>query len=88
MTKHASPKMRNTLLAAVTEAAKIKARSDRTLANLICRAVEAGVPQTAVAYAAGVSQAHVSRTLAANRQANEDRRAARASKKARAGGTV
>jgi len=80
----ASAKMRKTLLASVNGAAKTKARSDRMFANLICRAVEHGITQTEVAKAAGVSQAHVSRTIAANRE----RQAARRSKRAESGGTV
>jgi hypothetical protein len=84
----ASANMQKTLLAAVKGAAKTKARSDRMFASLICRAVEAGIPQTAVAYAAGTSQAHVSRTVAANRKLNEERKAARRSKRNNEGGQV
>lgn len=80
--------MRKTLLNAVTLNARALRDSERTLNNLMCRAVERGIPQTAVAKAAGVSQAHVSRTLAANREANEARKAARRSKRSRTGGTV
>lgn len=80
--------MRKTLL----DALKLNARALRdnrtTLDNLICRAVERGIPQTAVAEAAGVSQAHVSRTLAANRKANEARKATRAAKRTKGRGTV
>lgn len=81
-------KTKRTLLAAVSGAAKTKERSDRMFANLIVRAVEAGLPQTEVAEAGGVSQAHVSRTLAANRKANDARRAARRAKRKSEGGTV
>ena len=80
--------MRTTLLEAVRLNARAVRDSQRTLENLMCRCVERGIPQTAVADAAGVSQAHVSRTLAANRKANEQRKAARRSKRKSEGGTV
>jgi hypothetical protein len=80
--------MRKTLLDAVTLNARALRDTERTLNNLMCRAVERGIPQTAVAKAAGVSQAHVSRTLAANRKQNDERNAARRSKRAKSGGTV
>jgi hypothetical protein len=73
--------MRKTLLDAVTLNARALRDTERTLNNLMCRAVERGIPQTTVAKAAGVSQAHVSRTVAANRRANEARKAARRSKR-------
>ena len=81
-------KTRKTLLGAITLNARAVRDSQRTLDNLMCRAVERGIPQTAVAEAAGVSQAHVSRTLAANRKANEARKATRRSKRNREGGKV
>lgn len=80
--------MRKTLLEGIRLNARALIDTERTLNNLMCRAVERGIPQTAVAKAAGVSQAHVSRTLAANREANEARKAARASKRAKGRGTV
>jgi hypothetical protein len=88
MTATKTATMRKTLLDAVTLNARAVRDSERTLNNLMCRAVEHGIPQTAVAKAADVSQAHVSRTLAANRQANEARKAARRAKRSRTGGTV
>lgn len=81
-------KTRRTLLGAISMNARALRDTERTLANLMCRAVERGIPQTAVAEAAGVSQAHVSRTLAASRKANEARKAARRPKRNREGGTV
>lgn len=88
MTGQLSASMRKTLLAAVKGAAKTKARSDRMFENTMLAALKHGIPQTVVAEAAGVSQAHVSRTLAASREADEARKAARRSKRSRAGGTV
>lgn len=78
-------KTKKTLLAAVHGAAKTKARSDRMYDNCILTALKHGVTQTEVANAAGVSQAHVSRLAAANRQAQEARKAQRRSKRAKAG---
>lgn len=80
--------MRKTLLDAVSLNARALRDTERTLNNLMCRCVERGIPQTAVAKAAGVSQAHVSRTLAANREAHEARKAARRSKRLESRGTV
>lgn len=81
-------KTRKALLAAVSGAAKTRARSERMFDNLICTAVKEGLTQVEVAQAAGVSQAHVSRTLAARRKQNEERNAARRSRRQREGGTV
>jgi CRP-like cAMP-binding protein len=81
-------KTKKTLLAAVSGAAKTRERSERMFDNLICRAVEQGITQTEVAAAAGVSQAHVSRTLAANRKQNEARNAARRERRRNEGGKV
>jgi hypothetical protein len=83
-----SPAMRRTLLAAVSGAAKTKARTDRMYENTMLAALKHGIPQTVVAAAAGCSQAHVSRTLSAARRADEDRRAARRSKRAKSGEQV
>ena len=88
MTTDKKTAMRKTLLEAVRLNARALKDTERTLNNLMCRAVERGIPQTAVAQAAGVSQAHVSRTLAANRKANEQRKAARRSRRKSEGGTV
>lgn len=88
MTGQLSANMRRTLLAAVKGAAKTKARSDRMYENAMLAALKHGVQQTAVAEAAGVSQAHVSRTLAAARKSDAERKAARAAKRGRNGGTV
>lgn len=88
MTADKKAAMRKTLLEAIRLNARAVIDSQRTLENLMCRAVERGIPQTAVADAAGVSQAHVSRTLAANREANEARKAARRSKRGQGRGTV
>lgn len=88
MTGQLSASMRRTLIAAVSGAAKTKARSDRMFENTMLAAVKHGIPQTEVAKAAGVSQAHVSRTLAASRRQNETRKAARRSKRGESRGTV
>lgn len=89
-TKPAAKKaaMRKTLLNALKLNARALRDNRTTLDNLIVRAVERGIPQTAVADAAGVSQAHVSRTLTAHRKANEARKAARAAKRSRDGAAV
>ena len=79
---------RRTLIAAVTGAAKTKARSDHMLTNTMLAALKHGIPQTDVARAAGVSQAHVSRTLAAARKGDAARKAARRAKKESGRGTV
>lgn len=81
-------KTRKTLLGAIALNARAIRDSRATLDNLIVRAIERGVPQTAVAEAAGVSQAHVSRTVASGRKANEARKAARRSKRHKGDGTV
>lgn len=81
-------KTRNTLLGAITLNARSIRDSKLTLDNLIVRAVERGIPQMAVAEAAGVSQAHVSRTLAASRKANEARKAQARRRRKREGGKV
>jgi hypothetical protein len=81
-------KTQRTLLDAIGMNARAIRDSRSTLDNLIVRAVERDVPQTAVAEAAGVSQAHVSRTLAANRKANEARKARARSRRRREGRTV
>lgn len=88
MTGTLSANMRKTLLAAVSGAAKTKARSDRMVENTMLAALKHGIPQTAVAKAAGVSQAHVSRTLAAARRQDLARKAVRRSKKEKGRGTV
>lgn len=80
--------MRKTLLSAVSGAAKTKARADRMFENTMLAALKHGIPQTTVAEAAGVSQAHVSRTLTAARNADTARKAARAAKRAQAGEPV
>lgn len=82
------PETKKTLLGAIRLNARSVRDSQATLANLIARAVERGIAQMEVAEAAGVSQAHVSRTLAAYRKQNDARKAARASKRSREGGTV
>ena len=84
----ASAKTKTTLLGAIRANARALRDTERTLENLMCRAVERGIPQTAVAEAAGVSQPHVSRTLAAVRKQNEERKAQARSRRKREGGTV
>ena len=82
------PETKKTLLGAIRLNARAVTDSQRTLSNLIARAVERGIAQTEVAEAAGTSQAHVSRTLAAHRKQAEARKAARRSKRNHEGGTV
>jgi predicted transcriptional regulator len=82
------PETKKTLLGAISLNARAVRDSQLTLSNLIARAVERGIAQTEVAAAAGVSQAHVSRTLAAYRAENEKRQAARRSRRKSEGGTV
>lgn len=82
------PETKTTLLKAISLNARALRDTQTTLSNLIARAVERGIAQTEVAAAAGVSQAHVSRTLAAYRAVNERRKAARRSKRKNEGGTV
>lgn len=77
------PETRKLLLNSITLNARAKRDTERTLDNLICRAVKSGITQTSVAKAAGVSQAHISRTVAENRQRLADQKAARAAKKAK-----
>lgn len=80
------PETKRTLLTAINLNARAIRDSTRTRDNLIARAVESGIPQTEVAKAAGMSQAHVSRTLASYRKLNEERKATRAaSRRAKAG---
>lgn len=76
------------LLTAITLNCRAIADSTRTRDNLIARAVERGITQTEVARAAGMSQAHVSRALAAYRRANEERKAKRRAARRNEGGTV
>lgn len=82
------PETKKTLLGAISLNARAVRDSQATLSNLIARAVERGISQTEVAQAAGTSQAHVSRTLAAYRRRNEERKATRRSRRKREGGTV
>ena len=82
------PETKKTLLNAIRLNASTVRDSQRTLSNLIARAVERGIAQTEVAKAAGTSQAHVSRTLAAYRKQNEERKATRRAKRQHEGGTV
>lgn len=56
--------------------------------NLIIRAARSKVPQTKIAEAAGLSQAHVSRILAAHRKATEARKASARSGRKRETRTV
>ena len=79
------PETKKTLLGAIALNARSIRDGQTTLANLIARSVERGISQVEVAEAAGVSQAHVSRTLAAYRKQNETRKAARRSKRTKAG---
>jgi predicted transcriptional regulator len=81
-------KTKTTLLNAIALNARTIRDSRRTLDNLICRAVERGITQGEVAKAAGVSQAHVSRTLDSTRKANETRKAQAATRRKREGGKV
>lgn len=83
-----NPARRSLLLAGIEDAAKIARKAQATLDNLIVGAAKHGVTQTDAARAAGVSQAHISRTLAANRKLIEERKARRASKRKHEGGTV
>lgn len=83
-----NPVRRINFIASIETAAAESRKADRILNNLMCRAVERGVTQTDVAKAAGVSQAHVSRTLAANRKADDERKARAATRRRSEGGTV
>lgn len=76
------------LLDAIALNARALKDTQLLLTRLIVRAAKSGVPQTAIAKAAGVSQAHVSRTIAADRQANGRRKAARAPEKGERDGRV
>lgn len=69
---------RKLILDALTLNARALKDTRRLIDNLIVRADKDGIPQTAIAKAAGVSQAHVSRTLAANRKTLEARNASSA----------
>jgi len=82
------PETKKTLLRAISLNASAARSSQRTLANLIARAVERGITQNEVAQAAGVSQAHVSRTLRDYRKQNEARKAVRRSRRKSEGGPV
>lgn len=82
------PETKKTLLGAISLNARAVRDGQATLSNLIARAVERGIAQTEVAEAAGTSQAHVSRTLAAHRRQNEERKAKRRAKSRAQGGTV
>lgn len=82
------PETKRTLLGAITLNSRAIRDSRLTLDNLIARAVERGIPQQEVAQAAGVSQAHVSRTLAAYRKQTEARKARARSRRRREGGTI
>lgn len=83
---------KDTMRAALLEAVRLNARAIRDATSnrdeLIVRAVERGIPQTAVAEAADLSQPHISRIVTANKKANEARKAARRSKRSKSGGTV
>lgn len=79
---------RKLLITALEANARALRDTERTLTNLICRASKSGIPQTTIAQAAGVSQAHISRTLAANRALQAARKEQRAAKKAGSDGSV
>ena len=80
--------MRETLLTAVRLNARTIKDATRTRDNVICRAAERRIPQTVIAEAAGLSQAHVSRIIARHRAANDARKAARRSRRKSESGTV
>jgi DNA-directed RNA polymerase specialized sigma subunit len=79
---------RQLILNALTANARAQRDTERLIVNLIVRADKLGIKQTAVAKAAGVSQAHVSRVLAADRKEIEARKATRAAKKRGENGRV
>jgi hypothetical protein len=80
--------MQTTLLKAVGQTSRAIRDSTTMLENLIRRCDEAGIPQTTVANAADMSQAQVSRILTGRRGSKESRKAARAPRRSREGGTV
>lgn len=82
------PKTKKTLLDSITLNARALQSTRIVLDGLIRRAVRSGIPQTTVAKAAGVSQAHVSRVAAAGGKTSKARKPARRPKASREGGTV
>jgi hypothetical protein len=79
---------RRLVLDGITLNARALRDTERTLTILMVRADKIGIPQTAVAKAAGVSQAHVSRTLAAERKRAAARKPPRAAKRGEPRGSV
>lgn len=79
---------KRTILNAVSSSVRSLANITIQRDTLIAKAVEAGATQTEVAKAAGMSQAHVSRVLAAYRKDVAERKAARSPRARSEGGTV